>query len=434
MKSLNLLLGSLALLFVVSTSAAQHINKARQGSFALTNATIITVTQDTVTGHVVIEDGRITGVGDVNPPSGIEQMNCEGLFVYPGMIDAGSQLGLEEVGSISLTLDHNELGDLRPQMKALTAVNPNSTHIPVTRVNGITTALVVPSGGRLPGTASLINLVGYTPEQMYAGFDAIVLNFPRTGKTSSGDRRSDEEREKAEKKAMESLNEYWKSLTLYHQIDSLHRAGKGEEPAYNPALEAALGAFRGEQVVLIEVDRDKDIESALEWIKGKNIKVVLTGVSEGWRVADQIASAKIPVITGPVLSMPTRTSDRYDRAYANAGLMLKAGVQVALRTNDSENARNLPYHAGFAATYGMGPEAALRAVTIEPARIFGVADQLGSIEVNKVANLFVSDGDPFETKTQIKHLFISGSYVPLESRQTYLYDEFLDRDSGAKKD
>ncbi len=174
MKSLNLLLGSLALLFVVSTSAAQHINKARQGSFALTNATIITVTQDTVTGHVVIEDGRITGVGDVNPPSGIEQMNCEGLFVYPGMIDAGSQLGLEEVGSISLTLDHNELGDLRPQMKALTAVNPNSTHIPVTRVNGITTALVVPSGGRLPGTASLINLVGNTPEQMYAGFDAIV--------------------------------------------------------------------------------------------------------------------------------------------------------------------------------------------------------------------------------------------------------------------
>jgi imidazolonepropionase-like amidohydrolase len=157
-------------------------------------------------------------------------------------------------------------------------------------------------------------------------------------------------------------------------------------------------------------------------------------VSEGWRVADSIALAGVPVITGPILSVPTRDSDPYDIAYKNAGLMQKAGVKVAIRTNESENARNLPFNAGFAATYGMGTEEALKAVTIVPAEIMGIADQVGSIEPGKRANLFISDGDPFEPSTQIKHLFIDGWNVPLESRQTLLYDEFLQRAPGANKE
>jgi imidazolonepropionase-like amidohydrolase len=132
--------------------------------------------------------------------------------------------------------------------------------------------------------------------------------------------------------------------------------------------------------------------------------------------------------------MPSRDNDRYDQPYRNAGIMQKAGVKVALRTNEAENVRNLPFNAGFAATYGMGREEALKAVTIVPAEIFGVSDKLGSIEAGKRANLFISTGDPFEPSSEIKHLFIDGWNVPLESRQTLLYDEFLHRTPGVSKD
>jgi imidazolonepropionase-like amidohydrolase len=150
-------------------------------------------------------------------------------------------------------------------------------------------------------------------------------------------------------------------------------------------------------------------------------------------VADKIAEANLPVITGPVLSVPTRKSDRYDAAYTNPGKMLKAGIKVALRTNDSENVRNLPFNAGFAAAYGMVKGEALKAVTIVPAEILGVEDHLGSIEVGKSATLFVSDGDPFETKTMIKHVFIDGYQVPMTNRHIRLYQEFLERSPGLEK-
>ncbi len=156
------------------------------------------------------------------------------------------------------------------------------------------------------------------------------------------------------------------------------------------------------------------------------------GVAEGWRVAEKIAKAGIPVITGPVLSLPRRESDRYDVPYTNASKMHKAGVKVALRTDNAENTRNLPFNAGFAAAYGMGTEEALKSVTIIPAEIFGISDKYGSIEKGKVANIFVADGDPFETKTRIEKLFIRGWDIPLESRQTLLYDEFLERTPGIK--
>jgi imidazolonepropionase-like amidohydrolase len=160
---------------------------------------------------------------------------------------------------------------------------------------------------------------------------------------------------------------------------------------------------------------------------------VLTGVLEGWRVAEEIAKAGVPVIAGPVQAVPSREYDRYDRAYANPGLLKKAGVKVAIQTNGAENVRNLPYHAAYAASYGMGVEDALKAVTIVPAEILGVADRLGSIEVGKSATLFVSDGDPFETKTNIKHVFIDGWQIPMVTRQTLLYEEFLKRDPGVSK-
>jgi imidazolonepropionase-like amidohydrolase len=411
----------------------QQITKSTYEDIALVNATIETVTSGIVQGTVLIQKGKITGIGNVTLPSGIKQIDCSGLTVYPGMIDAGTRIGLSEVGSISLTNDYSELGSIRPQMNALTAINPNAAHIPVTRVNGITTALAVPAGGRFSGTAALVNLVGYTPDQMYAGFSAVVMNYPGSSRRSRFDRRSDEDLKKEEEKALKEITELWEKLDVYHKMAKASKNGNGKNPDYNPALETLLPVYNGEAPLLIEVNKAKDIKSALKWTQEKKVKAIFTGCAEGWSVANELAEAKIPVITGPVLATPTRSSDRYDKAYANAGLMHKAGVKVAIRTNEAENIRNLPYNAGFAATYGMGKEAALKAVTIVPAEIFGLGDQMGSIEKGKVANLFVADGDPFETKTSIKHLFINGWNIPLESRHTYLYDEFLDRSPGLDK-
>ena len=200
-------------------------------------------------------------------------------------------------------------------------------------------------------------------------------------------------------------------------------------------MEALLPVIRGERSLMIQADAAKDILNALQWVKERKVKkVILVGVLEGWRVAAEIAKANIPVITGPVQELPSRDYDRYDKAYANAGLMKKAGIKVALCTQEARgNVRNLPYHAAFAASYGLGREEALKAVTIVPAEIFGVADRIGSIEAGKDATLFISDGDPFETKTNIKQVFIDGWKIPMVSRQTELYEEFLKREPGVSK-
>ncbi len=421
-----------AMLVLVLTTDAQN-PKGKYGTFALTNATIETITKGTISnGTVILQGGKITSVGtNIAVPEGAEVINCNGLKIYPGMIDGGTQLGLSEVGSDKKTQDFNESGEVIPQLKALTAVNPNSVGIPVTRVSGVTATLAKPEGGLFPGTAALINLYGYTPDQMFGGFECVVMNFPNTSRRGFFDRRSEEELKKAAEKSLKQLNDVWEKAVQYYKLDS---ATKGRGLSYYPEMEALLPIVKGEQYLMIEVNASKDIQSALKWVKEKKIKkVILSGVAEGWRVADKIAAQQIPVVAGPVIAIPTREYDRYDQMYTNPGLMKKAGVKVAIRSADSDNVRNLPYHAGFAAAYGMGKEDALKAITIVPAEIFGVDNKLGSIEVGKNATLFVCDGDPMETKTQIKHVFIDGWMVPMVSRQTLLYDEFLERDPGVKK-
>lgn len=430
MKKIKLIYSTL--FFLAATLGFSQMPKGRTGTFALTNATIETVTNGTIqNGTLIIADGKIAEVGtNVTIPSGAETIDCSGLTIYPGMIDGGAQLGLSEVGSDARTRDFNEVGNINPHIQALTAVNPSSALIPVTRVSGVTTTLALPVGGLFSGTASLINLHGYTPDQMYAGFKGVVMNFPATGRRGRWDRRSDDDIKKNAEKALKELNDVWAKALQYHKIDSM-TGGKKQD--YYPEMEALLPVVRGEMKLLINVNSANDIKTALKWIEEKKANAVICGAAEGWRVAEEIAKAGVPVITGPVLSNPTRAYDRYDKPYANAGIMQKAGVKVAIKSNDTENVRNLPYNAGFAAAYGMGRVEALKAITIVPAEIFGVADKYGSLEKGKVANLFVTDGDPFETKTNVKHVFISGWMIPMVSRHTQLYDEFLERSPGVKK-
>lgn len=402
--------------------------KPRNGKFLLKNATVVTVTKGTLTNtSVLLENGKISQIGASLTSSDAEEIDCTGLFIYPGIIDGGTRLGLVEVSSVPETVDYAEIGNVTPNMQALTTVNPNAEAIGVTRVSGVTTVLTVPSGGLFPGTAALINLNGYTPDQMYGGFKAVAMSFPSSGRRGRFDRRSEDDIKKDGEKALKEANEIWENAKNYLELKK-----SGAELSYYPEMEQLSKVINGELSLLIEVNAASDILNAINWVEGKNIKVIFTGVAEGWRVADQIAKAKIPVITGPVQALPTRASDRYDTPYSNAGMLSKAGVKVALRTDEEENVRNLPFHAAFAAAYGLGKEEALKAVTINPAEIFGIADQYGSVEVGKRANLIVSSGDPFETRTQIQHVFIDGYRIPMSNRHIRLYQEFLERSPGLK--
>ncbi len=425
------------ILLLVAALSIGHLSaqeaKATPGAFALVDVDIHTITSGVIKGGtLIIRDGKIAAIHeDRQTPSDCQVVECAGHSVYPGMIDSGTGLGMKEVGSVALTVDRNEIGNFTPHMRALTAVNPNSVLIPVNRVSGVTSVLVVPTGGAYPGTASLIHLHGYTPDQMAAGYDAVVMNFPRTGKFGSWDRRKEDKIKSDDEKKLKEFDETWKRARQYAKLDS---AGQRDQLAYNPEMDALLRVIKGETALLIEVDREKEIIKALEWLETARIpNAVLSGVAEGWRVADKIHAAGVPVIVGPVLSNTYRDYDRYDAPYANAGKLAQAGVLVAIKTQEEENVRNLPYHAGFAAAYGMGKEEAMKAVTINPAKIFGLDDQIGSIEVGKLANLYVTDGDPMETATQVKYLWIRGWQVPIDSRQIRLYDEFLERSPGLKK-
>lgn len=432
----------LAALLAAAPALAQGIGQGETGTFALTDCRIETVTNGTIEGGtVVIADRRIAAVGaGVNVPSGARLIPCDGGSVYPGFIEGGSKIGLMELGSLGETVDFREIGSVTPHMQAITAVNPISIHLPIARVEGVTMALATPNGGLMPGTAALIQFQGYTPEQMDLGFRGVIVDFPSATRRGRFDQRSAEDRESQAQEQRDELNRIWEQATLFARIEGAR--GDRALPEYVPQMEALLPVVRGEAPLLIEVNASEDILSALDWVAERGVRAVLMGVQEGWRVADRIAASGLPVIAGPVHAIPIRDTERYDRPYANAGLLHQAGVQVALRTtslgmSDVHNTRNLPYHAGFAAAYGepygFGRAQALASITIEAARIFGVDAELGSIETGKRATLFVATGDPFETATQVTHVFVDGYLVPQNSRQIQLYEEFRDRNPGVAR-
>lgn len=421
------------MVFLTMSAYAQIPEKAEFGKFALTGGTIHTVTNGVIENGVVLIDGnKITFVGDnVKITPDYTVLDVTGKHIFPGLIDAGTSLGLVEISAVPVTVDNAEIGDLNPHMRAFTAINPNSAAIPVTRVEGVTTVVSNPASGVISGKSTLINLYGYSPDSMAVKADVgLFVNWPSSRRRGGWDQRSDEEIAKQYKEATDSMDKYLEDVRFYKKtVDAFASNSSLPKPDRNIPLEAMIPVVTGELPVIVSVDREEDILKAIEWTKTQpDLKFIFSSVAEGWRVADEIAAANIPVLVGPVLRLPTRDHDHYESAYRNPGIMHSAGVKVAIRTGGTENVRNLPFNAGYAATYGMGREEALKAVTIYPAEIFGVADKIGSIEEGKLANIVVTDGDILEAMTKVEHVFINGFKVPTVSRHTQLFREFLDRD------
>ena len=401
---------------------------SRPDTYAITNTTIVPVVGGrVVNGTVVIRNGRIEAAGaGVATPAGATVIDGRGLFVYPGLIDSGDRMGLTEIGSVPGGQDTQELGQYNPQNDVLTAVNPSSVHIPVTRANGVTSAITSAEGGMIQGTAALIDLAGWTPDEMATkGRVAMVMTFPRVGggggrggfrggQGQGGDAAATQNRQ------VQELYEYLRNARAYNDRSN---------PVPQNLAFAALGpALKGEVPVIFDVQTEGQIRGVLALADTFKLKVVLRGATQAWMLADTLAARKIPVVVGPLTAIPEGDAP-YDAVYANPGVLAKAGVQIAFQTNDGGegDARNLPYNAALATAYGLDPEEALRAVTINPARIWGVADRIGSIEPGKVANLFVTNGDPLDVRTQVKHVFIRGQLMEWDDRHTQEYQKWRAR-------
>ncbi|MFV1884657.1 MAG: amidohydrolase family protein [Balneola sp.] len=415
---------------------AQITEKPEFGKLAITGGTVYTITNGTLeNATILIEGEKITSVGvGIAVPDGFTVINAAGKEVYPGFMDSGSQLGLVEVGQVPVTVDSREIGDYNPNVLAFTAFNPHSAAIPVTRVSGVTHVLTAPSSGLIAGQASIMDLWGYSPDSMAIDpTAAMVVEWPSSGRRGFFDRRSDKEIKEDFEGNLKELNDKLDKARFYESMMSVFEAnptGKNQ-PDKDIRLDAMRATVRGETPVLVNVSREKDILTAIEWAtdeKNSNLNIVFINVQEGWRVADKIAEAGIPCLV-KALYLPVRDYDHVHRPYENAGALHKAGVKVAMISGEIENVRNLSFEAGYAAAYGLGREEALKAVTINPAEIFGIADLVGSIEAGKQANLFIANGDPFEPVTQIEQVFIKGYKIPMVSRHTQLYEEFLDRDA-----
>ncbi|HET8866338.1 MAG TPA: amidohydrolase family protein [Gracilimonas sp.] len=434
MKKLNIFAVIVALLFSLSATAeAQITEKPEYGKFAITGATIHTVTNGTIEGGVILIDGNdIAFVGqNIKITDEYTRIDATGKHVYPGIIDGWTGLGLVEISAVPVTVDVAEIGQFNPHMYAFTAFNPHSASVPVTRVSGVTTVLSRPSSGSISGKAAVMDLWGYSPDSMAVKKSgALIMNLPSKG-GGSWDTRSEEEIQEQYENQIKEINDFLNKARFYDQMMKAYEAdpsGK-TKPDFDPRMEAMREVLTGDVPVVISVNDEEEILDAIEWTKGQqDMSFVFAGVREGWRVAEEIAEAGIPVLT-TTLYTPSRDYDSYQRPYENPGLMAAAGVKVAIVSNDTENSRNTPFEAGYAAAYGMGTDEAIKAITINPAEIFGVADKLGSIEEGKQANLFISDGDPLEPMTNIEQVFIKGFKIPMQSRHIQLYDEFLNRDA-----
>ena len=340
------------------------------------------------------------------------------------MIDPHTTVGMSEIGSVSATLDTNEIGDLNPHMLASGAISPHSEHIPVSRVNGVTTVVSAPQGGLFAGQGAIINLDGWvTSEMLVRDGASMIINFPSelnfTADTPQAQRRN---REEARQERIELLRT---TLTEAQSFAKLIDAGV--DAPENFIQRALVPVVRGEMAAVFTVRTNQEVREALEIAEEFNFKTVLSGCTQAWDSIDLIKESGASVFLGPITDLPRNDEDPYDAVFSVAARMAEAGIRFAFTTRSSAHTRDLPFLAGMAVAFGLSKEEALRAVTINPAEILGVGDQLGSLEEGKVANIILTEGDPLEVTTNLRHLFIAGKPVDLKSKHTELYEKFSKR-------
>jgi imidazolonepropionase-like amidohydrolase len=438
----------LMLLWPVAASAQQasstmgpQFMSGTPGTFAIRNARIVTVSgADIESGTIVIRDGKIAAVGaSVAVPAGAQEIDARGLSVYPGMIDLGTAMGLIEIPQgANATVDVAEVGDMNPNAQAFYGINPHSAHVAVTRVNGVTSVLSSPAGGIISGQAAFINLLGSSPQEMAVmQTAALVVNYPRAAGGGGGGggaffgqpQTNPTEAAAARDRQVEQLRKMLRDAEAYGRaMDAAERDRTLPRPDADVVLASLVPYARGERPVVFRAQRESEMRAIVRFSEEMKLKPIILGGNDAWKIASFLKERNVPVILSGVFDLPGREDDFYDVLYENPAKLQQAGVRFALSTGDEgAEVRDLPYRAGMAAAFGLSRAEALKSVTLYPAQIMGVGDRLGSIETGKIANLVVTDGDLLEARTHVRHLFINGRQVPLNSRHTELYEQFRNR-------
>jgi len=426
----------------LAVSVVSLAQQAPATTFAITHAKIFTLAGAPIDdGVLVIKDGKIAAVGtNVDVPSGAQVIDGKGLQVYPGLFDPVTQIGLSEISSVSATVDTTETGSFNPDAVAADAVLPSSEHIPVTRAAGITEVLAVPASGGfdsrgsanlLGGQASAIHLAGWTiSDMLIQKSDAMVIDWPTIEAetfdfaTFSRKPRAYADAKQEYDKQVDELSD-WLDNARHYAVAWGH--GGPAEYQRDLKLEALVPVIRGELPVLVFASRVREIRDAVEFCDKQKIKMILAGGAESYKLKDLLRSKYIPVILQPTLTEPLDEDDPYDRSLTTAAELADAHVKFAFGSFDNSFARRLGQQAANAVAHGLAYDEALKAVTIYPAQIFGLSDQLGTLENGKIANIIVTNGDPLELTTDVRYLFIKGQLTSTDNRHKALYEKYLNR-------
>lgn len=412
-----------------------------RGTYAITNARIVPVNgAEIARGTIVIgPDGRITAVGaNATVPTGATVIDANGGTVWPGMMDAGTGMGLSEIPQgAAATVDNREVGSFNPNAQAIWGINPHSAHIGVSRVVGVTHVVSSPAGGMISGQSAIVNLAGWTvPEMTVVPRAALVVNLPSASFRGGGfaafmaaQQGESSNQAQARERQLDSIRAMFRDAIAYGNAhDAAARDRNIPRPKSDVVMASLVAAARGQQPVIFTADRAGEIRDALRFAREMNLKPIIMGGRDAWQVTDELKAANAPVILTGVMALPSREDDPYDVNFTTPLELHQAGVRFAIASgDDGAHVRDLPYTAGMAAAHGLPRDAALRSITLAPAEMFGVADRFGSIEPGKVANLVVTDGDVLEPRTRTTALFIDGRPVPLSSRHEQLYELFKER-------
>jgi len=375
-------------------------------------------------GTVIITNGKIAAVGaNVPIPAGAQRIDATGKIVTPGFVDASTQLGVQEVAGVSDTRDMSARGkdNIAAAFTVWEGLNPNSVLLAPARKEGITSVVVVPTGGLVSGQAALVDVVPGTTTDM-------IIRAPVAMIAEVGDPQSAGVNSRGE--LIVRLRELLEDTKFFQtHRDAFDRAQTRPFAASRLDLEAMIPVVEGKLPLLITVNRASDIDAAMRLARDYNVKLMISSGAEAWMMADRLAAARIPVLTGAMNNIPDGFASLGQRQ-ENAGLLRKAGVQVALIGNagggDEEafNVRNLKQEAGNAVSYGMTWDDALRAVTLAPAEFFGAADRVGSLQPGREGNVVVWSGDPFEFTTRAEHVFVRGREYNEKTRQDLLIERY----------
>jgi imidazolonepropionase-like amidohydrolase len=425
----------LSFAFLIANGQANIYPAPKQSQpVAITGATVhIGNGQVVNNATVVMVDGKITAVGtNVQIPSGAQTINAQGKHVYPGLILSASNLGLVEIGSVRATTDVREIGDMNPDIRSITAYNVDSKIINTLRSNGVLLANVVPEGGLLSGSSSVVQLDAWTPQDAaYKTDQGIHLNMPslmasparRFGGMARGGGPSGEQTDPVK----EGLDRIDKLKSFFQEAKAYNAETSHDQT--NLKLESVKGLFDKSQKLYVHAATVKQMLVALDFVKEFGFDVVIVGGADSWQIADLLKQNNVSVILNQMHSLPMAEDDDVDQPYKTPAMLQKAGVTFAINDEDEQNrGRNLMFNAGTAATYGLTKEQALQAITLNAAKCLGIDKQTGSIEVGKDANIIISDGDILDMRTsQVTDAFIQGRQINLDNRQKQLNERYLKR-------